>query len=149
MDATLNALGGILLRALPTFFLVLVLHFYVKKMFFQPLEKVLAERRAATEGAREAAEAGFAKAAKLAADYEQALRVARADIAREREELRKKLLEEQAHAIAEAKVSLRTEIEEAQRQIAQEAETARAVLRAESERLASRIVERMVIGRVA
>jgi len=130
-------------------FLVLVLHFYLRKMFFQPLERVLAERRAATQGAREAAEASSAKAAKLAADYEQALRATRADIAREHEELRKKLLEEHARALAEAKVSVRAEIEEARKQIAREAESARAALWAESERLANRIVERMVMGRVA
>ncbi len=53
MDAILNPLGGLLLRALPTFLLVLVLHFYLKRVFFAPLDKVLEARRQATEGARE------------------------------------------------------------------------------------------------
>jgi len=52
MAATLHALGEILVQALPTFFLVLLLFIYLRSMFFKPLERVLAERREATEGAR-------------------------------------------------------------------------------------------------
>ena len=50
MDATINALGQLLVQALPTFFIVLVLHFYLKQTFFKPLSRVLAERREATQG---------------------------------------------------------------------------------------------------
>ena len=52
MDATLHALGEILLKAVPTVLLVVVLHFYLKYVFFKPLKKVLEERYNATEGAR-------------------------------------------------------------------------------------------------
>ena len=55
MESTLNALGGILLRALPTFFLVLLLHLYLKRVFFAPLNQILKQRYDATEGARQAA----------------------------------------------------------------------------------------------
>ena len=55
MDAMLHALGGILLRAVPTFLLVILLHFYLKSIFFKPLEKVLHKRYEATEGARKLA----------------------------------------------------------------------------------------------
>ena len=55
MDATLHALGEILLKAVPTVLLVVVLHFYLKYVFFRPLKKVLAERYDATEGARKLA----------------------------------------------------------------------------------------------
>ena len=50
----LQALGGILLRAVPTFLLVILLHFYLKSIFFKPLENVLRKRYDATEGARKA-----------------------------------------------------------------------------------------------
>ena len=62
MDSTLHALGGILLRATPTFFLVFLLCFYLKKVFFKPLEKVLQERYDATEGARRLAEKSMERA---------------------------------------------------------------------------------------
>ncbi len=64
----LHALGGILLRAVPTFLLVILLHFYLKSMFFKPLEKVLSERFQATEGARQAAEKSLAEAAEKAVE---------------------------------------------------------------------------------
>ena len=35
MDQTLSALGGILLKALPTFFLMLLLFGYLQKLFFR------------------------------------------------------------------------------------------------------------------
>jgi len=44
MDETLRALGGILLRAIPTFVLVVLLHFYLKFVFFKPLQRVLRQR---------------------------------------------------------------------------------------------------------
>ena len=44
MEATLRALSGILLHAIPTFLLVIFLHFYLKYMFFKPLGKVLQAR---------------------------------------------------------------------------------------------------------
>jgi hypothetical protein len=50
MDATLHALGEILLKALPTFFLVTLLFVYLKIMFFRPLEKVLKARYDAESG---------------------------------------------------------------------------------------------------
>ena len=56
MDSTLQQLGGILLKAIPTVVLLLIVHFYLKWMFFRPLEKVLAERKQATAGTRERAD---------------------------------------------------------------------------------------------
>jgi F-type H+-transporting ATPase subunit b len=44
MEEILSQLGQLLLRAVPTFVLVVVLHFYLKYMFFKPLHKVLHER---------------------------------------------------------------------------------------------------------
>src|ERR1019366_199470 len=80
MDAMLHALGGILLRAVPTFLLVIVLHFYLTSIFFKPLEKVLRQRYEATEGARKLAEEALQRAAAKAAEYEAAMRSARADV---------------------------------------------------------------------
>ena len=54
MEETLRALGGILLKAVPTFILVILLHFYLKFIFFKPLQRVLRLRYEATEGREEA-----------------------------------------------------------------------------------------------
>ena len=83
MDETLRQLGGILLRAVPTFLLVVLLHFYLKFIFFKPLGRILRQRYDATEGARKLAEASLAKASEKAAEYEAALRAVRAETYKE------------------------------------------------------------------
>jgi len=52
MEQTLQALGGILLKAIPTVILLLILHFYFKAVLFGPIEKMLQQRRELTEGAK-------------------------------------------------------------------------------------------------
>ena len=44
MEKTLQDLADLVLAAIPTIVLVVVLHIYLKAVFFRPLEKVLAER---------------------------------------------------------------------------------------------------------
>src|SRR5919107_6148748 len=100
MEATLNALGQILLQAIPTFVLVLLLHQYLKAVFFKPLTRVLAERSEATEGARKKAAESLERAAAKAAAYEESLRAARNEIYKEQEEVRRRWLEEQAVQVA-------------------------------------------------
>jgi F-type H+-transporting ATPase subunit b len=140
MESTLNALGGILLRALPTFFLVLLLHFYLKRVFFGPLDKILKQRYDATEGARKAAEASLARAEAKAAEYEAAIRSARHEVYQEQEKVRLQWREEQASKAADARAKAGGTIKDAQASIAAQVEEARRTLRAESESLADEIV---------
>ena len=99
----LHALGGILLRAVPTFLLVILLHFYLKIVFFKPLEKVLHQRYEATEGARKLAEQSLEQAAAKTASYEAQLRAAKAEMYQAQEQLHKQLQEREAAAVAEAR----------------------------------------------
>src|SRR5580704_1601836 len=99
MGDTLRALGQILLKAVPTFLLVVFLHFYLKKMFFQPLERVLRQRFEATEGARKLADQALERAASRTAEYEAALRAARSEIYQAQEEFYKQLHESQSAQI--------------------------------------------------
>ena len=78
MDVMLHALGGILLRAVPTFLLVILLHYYLKSVFFKPLEKVLNQCYEATQGARKLAEQSLQQAAAKTARYKTELRAAKA-----------------------------------------------------------------------
>src|SRR4051812_21357932 len=102
MDSTLHALGQLLIQALPTFFLVLLLHFYLKQVFFKPLERVLQERNEATEGARKHAAEALDRAAGKAAAYEEQIRAARNEIYKEQEQQRRLWREQQTAQIAEA-----------------------------------------------
>jgi F-type H+-transporting ATPase subunit b len=147
MDAILADLGRLLLRALPTFIVLLVLHFYLKRMFFRPLDRVLEARRQATEGARNTAQAGLDTAARKRADYESAIRAARGEIYREQEETRRRWRHEQAATVEQSRRSAAETIKRARAQVAEEAAQAKLSLASESERLASQIAEAILPGR--
>jgi F-type H+-transporting ATPase subunit b len=141
MDAMLHALGEILLRAVPTFLLILLLHFYLKGMFFKPMEKVLQARYEATEGARKKAQESLAHAAARAGEYEKALFAAKSEIYQAQEKAFKDMQERQAAAIAAARAAADAQLKEAQAAIAADAVGVRRSLAAESDALAERIAE--------
>lgn len=141
MDATLHALGGILLRAVPTFLLVILLHFYLKNIFFKPMEKVLKQRFDATEGARQLAEQSLQKASAKTAEYEAALRAARAEVYQAQEKRFKELQEEQAAQVLQARQGADRQVREAREEIARDVATAKASLAGDSDILAGRIAD--------
>jgi F-type H+-transporting ATPase subunit b len=149
MEATLNALGGILLNAIPTFVLIIFLHFYLKSVFFQPLEKVLQERDEATAGARKRAEESLRVAEEKARQHEQVLRDARGAVYNEQEEQRKKLLAEQSAQIAEAASKTKALVAAAREQLAAETAVAKKTLESESGQTATKIVDSILAGRAA
>lgn len=149
MESTLRALGQILLHALPTFFLVLLLHQYLKAVFFKPLARVLAEREEATEGARRKAHEALARAEQKAAAYEESLRAARNEIYREQEEVRRTWQDEQTAQVADARARTEAMVKDARAQLAREAQTARGALEGNVRMLADRITETMLQGRRA
>ena len=140
MEATLHALGEIVLRGLPTFFLLILLHFYLKATFFAPLEKVLAERFEATTGARKQAEAAMARAEAKAKEYEDAIHAARNDVYKEAEAQRKQWRDQQAGMVAEARAKSDSAIAIAKAEMAAEVRAAKEALEAESGRIADGIV---------
>src|ERR1700722_1511434 len=95
MESTLHDLGQLLLKAIPTLFLLVVVHLYLKRMFFRPMADVLAKRRAATDGQRESADALRAKAGEQTKSIEEQLRQAREAIYEEQEEARRRWTDEQ------------------------------------------------------
>src|SRR5262245_59167719 len=139
MDETLRQLGGILLRAVPTFILVLLLHFYLKFIFLKPLQQVLRKRYEATEGARKLAEQSLAKASEKAAEYEAAVRAARSENYKELEQLRRQLQEDRATSVKEARQRAEAAAAKAKAALAMEVEDLRKNLEAESDALADRI----------
>jgi F-type H+-transporting ATPase subunit b len=146
MDKILSDLGGLLIRALPTFLLVILLHFYLKYLFFKPLDRVLEARHQATEGARDAAEKTFQEASRKAAEYEAAIRAARSEIHREQEETRRKWRQQQSSALDESRRSASEMVKQARVQLADEAAAAKTALAGESDRLAGAIAESILRG---
>ncbi len=149
MDATLHALGGILLRAVPTFLLVIALHFYLKHVFFKPLQKTLHRRYEVTDGTRKLAEQTLERAAGKAAEYEAAIRAAKADIYQAEEKLFSELQERQAAELLAARKESEALVKKAKAELAQDVEAAKAGLAGESDRLAAQIAESLLRRSVA
>jgi F0F1-type ATP synthase membrane subunit b/b' len=148
MEKTLHDLGGIILNGLPTFFLVLILAFFVKFLYLKPLDKILAERFRLTEGARKAAEDSLKNADARIAEYQQALNKARSDIYLEQAAFLQKLREEQAELAKAVRVESDTRVAEIKLSIAKEADDARSSLEAQADTLAGQIAD-AILGRRA
>jgi F-type H+-transporting ATPase subunit b len=144
MEATLHALSGILLRAIPTFALVILLHLYLKYMFFKPLDKVLQARYDATEGARQKAQEALEKAAAKTAEYEAAMRVARGEVYQSQEQFHRKLQTDHDAQLQKAREQAEAAIREAKAQLAIEAENAEKDLSARIDALADQIAETII-----
>jgi F-type H+-transporting ATPase subunit b len=149
MEETLRQLGGILLRAVPTFILVVLLHLYLKYIFFKPLERVLRQRYDATEGARKLAEESIARASQKASEYEAALRAARAETYKEMELLRRKLQDDRAASVKEARAQADAAVTQAKAALSAEVEALKKSLGSESDALADRIATKILSGRAA
>ncbi|HEY2844013.1 MAG TPA: ATP synthase F0 subunit B [Bryobacteraceae bacterium] len=145
---TLQALGGILLKSIPTIILLVVLHFYLKAVLFGPLDRVMQKRRELTEGARKIAEESLAAAARKADEYEAKLRDARAVVYKEQEEMRKRWLEDQAGEVTQARTRMEASVKTAREALAGDAASARTSLQDASSTLADQITA-TVLGRKA
>lgn len=139
-------LRGLFLEALPTVVLLLLLFLFLKRHFFGPLERVLAERAARTEGARKAAEAAQAAAQEKEAAYQEALRKARTQVYAEQDVARRRVLEERMERIRAARAAAQEQMRAAKDRIAAETAAARAALEKETDSLAQDIA-RVVLER--
>ena len=147
MEQIFEALKGIIVRALPTFVLVILLHWYLKKMLFQPVERVLEERRKKTLGAIEDSEASLAKVNERLAQYEKAVSDARVAIYQEQEVSRKSLAAQQSQAVEAAKAKTAERVAQVKSELASEVSTAKATLAAEADRLAEEIAGVILAGK--
>jgi F-type H+-transporting ATPase subunit b len=147
MEQILHALQGILVRALPTFFLVIALHWFLKKVLFEPLDRVMEERRRRTDGVLESCEAALERARAKLREYEDSLRQAQAEIFDQQEAERRQMAARQAAALAEARQRARERVEAARARIAAEAAQAGEALRAQASALAETITKMVLAGR--
>jgi F-type H+-transporting ATPase subunit b len=147
MDATLQALGGILLKAIPTVILLVLLNLYLRWIFFRPLEAVLKKRKEATEGARAAADASLKRATEKTAEYEAKLREARAGIYQEQEQVRRRWVEEHSKRLEEARNSTHELVRQAREDIEQQAAAAKKDLSVTAGELADEIARTLLAGR--
>ena len=140
MDETLRQLGELLLGSIPTIIMLVLLYAIYSVVVHKPLSRVLAERRAKTEGATEKARADVAAAEASTAQYEQRLREARVASFKSQEVRRQAALQARSQAVAAARTKAQEQVKQAREGIEREKIAAQEGLQSESTRLASEIV---------
>jgi F-type H+-transporting ATPase subunit b len=140
MEQTLKQVGELLLGAVPTILLLLTLYGLYTVLVYKPLKRVLAERRSRTEGAIEKARTDISAAESKTFEYEARLREAKLAIFRTQEARRQQALEARGTAVTEAHKRADALVQQAKKQLEEEAAVAKQGLQAESERLAAEII---------
>jgi len=140
MDVLLQQLGELLLGSVPTIIFLVLLYLSYNALVHKLLVKVLAERRAKTEGAVEKARADIAAAEARTAEYEQRLREARLAVFKAQEARRQQAMQARAAALAEARSKAQVQVEQARTAIEKDKVAAQESLQAESGRLAAEVI---------
>jgi F-type H+-transporting ATPase subunit b len=128
--------------------MLLLLYGIYTVVVHKPLARVLAERRAKTEGAIEKARADVAAAEARTAEYEQRLREARLAVFKSQEMRRQEATQARAAAVAAARTRAQEQVQQARAAMEHDKIAAQESLQAESTRLAAEIV-RSVLRPVA
>ena len=140
MDETFKQIGGLLLGSIPTVICFLLLYGLYTVLVHKPLARVLAERRARTQGAIEKARADVQSAEARTAEYEQKLREARLALFKAQEARQAKASQARAVAIAEARNRAQVQVDQARAAIEQDKIAAKRSLEGEAGRMASEII---------
>jgi len=139
-----HQLGELFLQAVPTVLIILLFYFILRALFFKPLLQVMAERDSRTVGAQKAAEAAQAAAAEKVKQYQDALRQARGQVYAEQEAARKKLLDERAAQLKEARAKATREVGTGKERVAGELAAARRGIEATVSELSAEIARRIL-----
>jgi F-type H+-transporting ATPase subunit b len=140
MEDTLKQVGELLLSSIPTIICVVVVWTAYRFLVSGPLEKVLAERHAKTEGAIQQAAAEIAKAEERVAEYERKVREARAQIYVTQEKYRNQIIEERNQALTKARKQADDQVKTARAGLGKEVADAKATLQMQSDALADEII---------
>ena len=140
MDETLRQLGELLLGSIPTIIMLVLLYGIYSVVVHKPLSRVLADRRAKTEGAVEKARTDIAAAEAKTSEYEQRLRDARLALFKSQEAGRQVALQARSQAVAAARATAQDQVKQAREAIEREKIAAQEGLQSESARLAAEIV---------
>jgi F-type H+-transporting ATPase subunit b len=145
MQAIGHQLGELFLQAVPTVLIILLFYIILRAIFFRPLLAAMAERDARTVGAQKASEAAQAAAAEKVKQYQEALRQARGQVYAEQEAAHKKLLDERATKIKEARTRASGEVNAAKERVAAELAAARRDVESTVAQLSAEIARRILL----
>lgn len=141
MDQILNQLGGLVLGSVPTMVLFLLLVAAYGMLVRRPLDRILAERRARTQGAVEQAKTAIAAAEAETTAYEDKLRAAKAEIFHARDQKLKQWNAEREAALAQVRQLTQERVRGARQEIEQSAQEARLYIVKQGDDLSTRVLD--------
>jgi F-type H+-transporting ATPase subunit b len=147
MQLVLQQLGQLLFNAIPTIFLFVLLHLYLKRVLYRPLQEVLRQRSERIEGRLEAARQLVEEAERKLAGYEEALRARRVANYKQVEARRQAGLALGQQRLAQARHDSAQSAVQARVQLAAQTEAARRNLQASVDTLAAQIVQQVFTSR--
>jgi F0F1-type ATP synthase membrane subunit b/b' len=122
--------------------------YLLNTLVFQPILRIIEARATAVRSAKELAESAAQKASGAAAEYDQKLNTARAEVYRQMDDMRKAALDKRAELLASTRATVEQELRAATQRVRQESEEARTALDRDASNLAGAIVSR-VLGRAS
>ncbi len=144
MDQVLRQIGELLISSIPTIIGLLIVWTAYRFLVHGPLQRVLAERHALTQGAIQRAQAEIATAEARTAEYEQKVREARSQIYKMQEMNRQRVMEERNNALAEARKRAGETVKSARADLVKEMDMAKAALQQQSDALADQVIARVL-----
>jgi F-type H+-transporting ATPase subunit b len=128
--------------------LLLVLAVILDRLVFRPVLRVIAQREEAVTSARKLADQAADEARRAGEEFEKKTQVARSEIYRQMDDMRRAALEERAALVAETRKEAELALTDARATLAQDVAAARARLDADAEALAADAAAR-ILGRRA
>jgi F-type H+-transporting ATPase subunit b len=140
MQAIIEQVGMLIVGAVPTILLFTVLVLAYQFLVQGPLTATLKERHARTEGAVEGARRAIAEAEARAAEYDNHLRQARAEVFKMREQRMKQWNAERDAALEAARKAAEQKVSQAKAKLAEETVYAKQSIQASAGDLANQVV---------
>jgi F-type H+-transporting ATPase subunit b len=141
MNETLRQMGQLLLSSIPAIIGFLIVWAAYRTIVYKPLQRVLAERQARTEGAIQQAQAEITSAEERTAEYERRVREARAHIYAAQEARSRRTMEQRETGLAESRRQSDSKVKSARADLEKEVLAAKGTLQQQAEILAQRIIE--------
>ncbi len=149
MDATLQALAALAVKAIPTVIFFVFLTHFLKRVYFLPVGKILEERHKQTEGMKDLAQRAHEAADKKSSEFDTAIQMVRAQILQENEARRREWADEQGQLVDNARTAAEQKVAAARIDIAREIEAAKGELASTVEQLSSQIEASLLKRRAA
>lgn len=146
MNQTLHQLGQLLFDSIPTIIIFVLMHFYLKRVLYRPLQRVLKAREERIGGKLAAAQAVMTTAEQKLAGYEEALRQRRVENYRHIDAQRQLALEAGRTLLAEARQQSAEALAAARQRLAAENAQAKRELQGSVETLSGQILEQVLAG---